>query len=185
MNVLEQGDFKTSVPEKGKYFLNLIQDLKSKHKEVGDVDGLGLALRMEMCESDSFTASRRLADAMFQKGLDGNLSYAGQKMGLILDIGGYFKNVITLAPSLEISYREMDMAHDLLDQLITSFRAARHAHRSVSALAISDPAHGSRKKQGSLIGCIYYGTKNLACVSFSKRRFTRKNQALSSTRNPE
>ena len=120
MNVLEQGDFKTSVPEKGKYFLNLIQDLKSKHKEVGDVDGLGLALRMEMCESDSFTASRRLADAMFQKGLDGNLSYAGQKMGLILDIGGYFKNVITLAPSLEISYREMDMAHDLLDQLITS-----------------------------------------------------------------
>jgi 4-aminobutyrate aminotransferase-like enzyme len=73
-----------------------------------------------MCESDGFTASRRLADAMFQKGLDGNLTYAGKKVGLILDIGGYYKNVVTLAPSLEISYAEMDMAHELLDQLITS-----------------------------------------------------------------
>ena len=120
MKVLEEGDYKTSVPAKGKYFLDLIKDLQKKHKEIGDVDGLGLALRMEMCESDSFTASRRLADMMFQRGLEGNLSYAGKKMGLILDIGGYFKNVVTLAPSLEISYREMDMAHDLLDQLITS-----------------------------------------------------------------
>ncbi len=120
MKTFEEGDYATSVPEKGKYFLNILKDLEKKHKEVGDVDGLGLALRMEMCEADGYTASRRLADAMFQKGLDGNLSYAGQKMGLILDIGGYYKNVITLAPSLEITYREMDMAHDLLDQLITS-----------------------------------------------------------------
>jgi 4-aminobutyrate aminotransferase-like enzyme len=40
-------------------------------------------------------------------------------MGLILDIGGYWKNVVTLAPSLEISVEEMDLAHDLLDQVIT------------------------------------------------------------------
>jgi hypothetical protein len=40
-------------------------------------------------------------------------------MGLVLDIGGYYKNVVTLAPSLEITYPEMDLAHDLLDLLIT------------------------------------------------------------------
>jgi 4-aminobutyrate aminotransferase-like enzyme len=120
MRVLDEGDYTKTVPEKGKYFLDIIKDLQKKHKEIGDVGGLGLALRMEMCESDGFTASRRLADAMFQKGLDGNLTYAGKKVGLILDIGGYYKNVVTLAPSLEISYAEMDMAHELLDQLITS-----------------------------------------------------------------
>lgn len=119
MKAFEEGDYATSVPEKGKYFLNILKDLQKKHKEIGDVDGLGLALRMEMCEADAYTPSRRLADMMFQKGLDGELSYAGKKMGLILDIGGYFKNVITLAPSLEITYKEMDMAHDLLDQLMT------------------------------------------------------------------
>lgn len=119
MKVLEEGDYAVSVPEKGKYFLSLLKDLQKKHCEIGDVDGLGLALRMEICEKDAYTPSRRLADMMFQKGLDGNLSYMGKKMGLILDIGGYYKNVVTLAPSLEITYKEMDMAHELLDQLLT------------------------------------------------------------------
>lgn len=120
MKILDEGDYSRIVPEKGKYFLEILRDLQNKHKEIGDIGGLGLALRMEMCEADGFTASRRLADMMFQRGLEGNLSYAGKKMGLILDIGGYFKNVVTLAPSLEITYAEMDMAHELLDQLISN-----------------------------------------------------------------
>jgi len=28
----------------------------------------------------------------------------------VLDIGGYYKNVITLAPSLDITYEEIDLA---------------------------------------------------------------------------
>lgn len=120
MKIFDEGDYSKTVPEKGAYFKKLLKDLQSKHPEIGDVDGLGLALRMEMCEKDSYTPSRRLADAMFQKGLEGNLSYNGKKMGLVLDIGGYCKNVVTLAPSLEITYKEMDMAHELLDQLISS-----------------------------------------------------------------
>jgi 4-aminobutyrate aminotransferase-like enzyme len=119
MKVFAEGDYETTVMEKGAYFLNLLQDLKKKHKEVGDVDGLGLALRMEMCQADSFTPNRALADAMFQRGLEADLVVNGKKMGLVLDIGGYYKNVVTLAPSLEITYEEMDLAHDLLDLLIT------------------------------------------------------------------
>lgn len=119
MKVFEEGDWETAVAEKGKYFLDILRDLQAKHKEVGDVDGLGLALRMEMCEADGFTPSRALADRMFQRGLAGDMEVAGKKMGLILDIGGYYKNVVTLAPSLEISRAEMDLAHELLDRLIT------------------------------------------------------------------
>jgi 4-aminobutyrate aminotransferase/(S)-3-amino-2-methylpropionate transaminase len=37
----------------------------------------------------------------------------------VLDIGGYYKNVITFAPSLEITKSEIDLAMALLDQLFT------------------------------------------------------------------
>ena len=43
----------------------------------------------------------------------------GRKLGLILNVGGYHKNVFNMAPSLEISYSEMDLAYGLLDQLIS------------------------------------------------------------------
>lgn len=119
MKVFAEGDYTTTVKEKGQYFINLLKDLQKKHPEIGDVDGLGLALRMEMCQKDGYTPSRELADKMFQLGLEGNLKVNGRKLGLILDIGGYYKNVVTLAPSLEITYPEMDLAHDLLDLVIT------------------------------------------------------------------
>jgi len=119
MKIFEEGDYEKSVNEKGKYFLNILKELQRKHPEIGDVDGMGLALRMEMCEADGYTPNRALADRMFQKGLEGNLVANGKKMGLVLDIGGYYKNVVTLAPSLEITNAEMDLAHELLDQLIT------------------------------------------------------------------
>jgi 4-aminobutyrate aminotransferase-like enzyme len=119
MRIFEEGNWEKTVNEKGAYFLNILNELKRKHPEVGDVGGLGLALRMEMCEKDSFTPSRRLADRMFQRGLEGNLKVNGRTTGLILDIGGYYKNVVTLAPSLTISYEEMDLAHDLLDMVIS------------------------------------------------------------------
>jgi 4-aminobutyrate aminotransferase-like enzyme len=119
MKIFKEGNYEQTVPQKGAYFLELLKGLQKKHPEIGDVDGLGMALRMEMCEADGFTPSRGLADAMFQKGLEGNLNIGGRKYGLVLDIGGYYKNVVTLAPSLEISYPEMDLAADLLDLLIT------------------------------------------------------------------
>lgn len=124
VKIFEEGNYEQTVNAKGAYFLEILKDLQKKHPEIGDVDGMGLALRMEMCEADGYTPSRVLADRMFQKGLEGNLLINGKRMGLILDIGGYYKNVVTLAPSLEISYSEMDLAHELLDQLITICKKA-------------------------------------------------------------
>jgi 4-aminobutyrate aminotransferase-like enzyme len=122
MKIFEAGNYSATVLEKGRYFLRLLQDLKKRHPEVGDVDGVGLALRMEMCERDGFTPNRALADRMFQRGLEGNLRVGGRTLGLVLDIGGYYKNVVTLAPSFEITAEEMDLAHDLLDLLIAECR---------------------------------------------------------------
>jgi 4-aminobutyrate aminotransferase-like enzyme len=116
MKMMEDNNYAKSVPEKGACFLQGLQDLKRRHKIVGDVDGLGLALRAEICEPhDSFTPSKALVDKMVDEGLKGDLEYKGRKYGLVLDIGGYYKNVITFAPSLEISREEIDMAMALLD----------------------------------------------------------------------
>jgi len=124
MRIFGEENYRKHVLEKGRYFLSLLQDLQRHHPEIGDVDGLGLALRVELCERDGFTPNRALADRMFQRGLAGDLRLGGRTLGLVLDIGGYYKNVITLAPSLEITTEEMDLAHDLLDLLLRECREA-------------------------------------------------------------
>ncbi len=119
MKIFAGGDYETGVARKGAYFLAKLRELKARHPEIGEVDGLGLALRMEMCEADGFTPSRRLADRMFQIGLEGDLSVGARRIGLVLDIGGYYKNVITLAPSLEITPAEIDLAALALEQVLS------------------------------------------------------------------
>ena len=107
------------VMAKGAHFLEGLRDLQKRHPEIGDVDGLGLALRAEICEADGFTPNKKLLDRMADIGLAGELDHNGTKIGLVLDVGGDYKNVITLAPSLHISGEEIDLALSLLDQLLT------------------------------------------------------------------
>ncbi len=124
MEMLEEEDYEKKVSETGSYLISMLKDIQRKHREIGDVDGLGLAIRVEICASDGFTPDRELTEKMFLEGLKGTLSYQGSKYGLILDIGGYYKNVFTLAPSLHITRDEMDMAVELLDQLISRCKRA-------------------------------------------------------------
>lgn len=112
-------DYEAMVMSKGKHFLEGLRDLQKRHPEIGDVDGLGLALRAEICTEDGFTPNKALLDRMVDIGLSGDLDWNGKKTGLVLDVGGYYKNVITLAPSLHISTEEIDQAISLLDQLLT------------------------------------------------------------------
>ena len=113
-----EGDYERSVAEKGAYFLAGLKDLQARWPQLGDVDGLGLALRAEICQSDSYTPDKPLLDRMVAEGLKGDLEVGGRTMGLILNVGGYHKNVITLAPSLDITTEEIDLALKLLDALL-------------------------------------------------------------------
>ncbi|MCF1460813.1 aminotransferase class III-fold pyridoxal phosphate-dependent enzyme [Agrobacterium vitis] len=123
MKMVGEGDFGASVMEKGARFLDGLKVLEKRHAIVGDVDGLGLALRMEICKEDGFTPDKATLDWMSDEGMKGDLVVDGKTYGLVLDVGGYHKNVITLAPNLMISNSEIDLALTLLDQLLT--RAAR------------------------------------------------------------
>jgi 4-aminobutyrate aminotransferase/(S)-3-amino-2-methylpropionate transaminase len=107
------------VMEKGAYLLQGLKDLERRYRIVGDVDGLGLALRMEICEAhNGFTPSKAIVDRMVDEGLKGDLEVDGRQYGLVLDIGGYYKNVVTLAPSLHITRQEMDLSLQLLDRIL-------------------------------------------------------------------
>ena len=119
MRMLAETDYEAMVMAKGAHFLEGLRDLQKRHPEIGDVDGLGLALRAEICEADGFTPNKKLVDRMVDIGLAGELEHKGRKIGLVLDIGGYYKNVITFAPSLHISSEEIDLGMSLLDQLLT------------------------------------------------------------------
>ena len=80
---------------------------------IGNVDGLGLALRLEVCKDDGMTPDRDLTDRIFAEGIKGDLEARGRNYGLVLDVGGYYKNVFTLAPSFTITREEMDLALEL------------------------------------------------------------------------
>jgi 4-aminobutyrate aminotransferase / (S)-3-amino-2-methylpropionate transaminase / 5-aminovalerate transaminase len=118
LKLMEDSNYEERVPKEGAYFLKLLKQLQGKYPRcVADVTGLGLALRMEMCKEDGITPDQKLTHRIAEEGLKGDLDVAGKKYGLVLDVGGYYKNVFTIAPSLEISRPEMDLAIVLLDQL--------------------------------------------------------------------
>lgn len=118
MKMLEASDYNVSVPEKGKYFLSKLKELKSRWKMIGDVDGMGLALRIEMCQEDGYTPNRAITDAIFNEGLKGNIQLNGKQYGLVLDVGGYYKNTFTLAPCLNITIEEIDLGILLFEELL-------------------------------------------------------------------
>jgi 4-aminobutyrate aminotransferase-like enzyme len=118
IKLIEESDFAVSVPRKGEYFVSRLRKLKKQYPQIGDVDGLGLAIRIEVCQKDGYTPNRELTDAIAQIGLGGNLKRGGKRRGLILDVGGYYKNVFTLAPSLYIKEKEIDLGLELFEEAL-------------------------------------------------------------------
>jgi 4-aminobutyrate aminotransferase-like enzyme len=119
VRMMQENDYETDVSRKGAYFLAQLKDLQRRFpKVIGDTDGMGLALRVEICGEDGHEPDRELTDRIFQEGMKGDLDGRGQVMGLVLDVGGYYKNVFTLAPCFDITEEEIDLAVELLEQLI-------------------------------------------------------------------
>jgi 4-aminobutyrate aminotransferase-like enzyme len=120
LNWIEQQQYEKKVIESGAYFLERLETLKKRHATIGDVSGLGLALRIEVTKPDRFTPDKAMADLIFETGLAGGLPSSRGPIGLVLDIGGHYKNVFTLAPSLDITKSEIDLGIELLEYLFTT-----------------------------------------------------------------
>jgi 4-aminobutyrate aminotransferase-like enzyme len=122
VRMLQEQDYQSMTREKGAYLLQGLKQLQRRHPIIGDVDGLGMALRVEICTEDGYTPDKATTDRLVEESMKADLVWHGKRYGLVLDIGGYYKNVITLAPALTITYEEMDMAIELLDQLFQRVR---------------------------------------------------------------
>src|SRR5947207_285904 len=119
VRMMAEHDYEDTTRRKGAYFLAQIKDLQRRYpKVIGHTDGMGMALRIEICGADGITPDRELCDRIFAEGMKGDLDVRGRKMGLVLDVGGYYKNVFTLAPSFEMTNEEIDLGLELLEQLI-------------------------------------------------------------------
>lgn len=118
MKLIEESDFAISIPKKGRYFISQLKKLQKKYPQIADVDGIGLALRMEICEKDGYTPNKALTDKIVNLGLSGSLNARGKRQGLILDVGGYYKNVFTIAPSFYITEDEIDLGVELFEEAL-------------------------------------------------------------------
>lgn len=103
-----QRDYARSVPELGAYLLDGLRELRRRFPQMGDVDGVGLAVRIEMCRDDGITPDRELTDAVKERALNHSVDTGQGPLRLVLDVGGYYKNVFTLAPPLDITRDEID-----------------------------------------------------------------------------
>jgi len=119
VKLIEESNFATEVPRKGQYFISRLRKLQKKYPQIGDVGGLGLAIRVEICQKDGYTPNKELTDEIVEMGLSGKLGSAGKKRGLILDVGGYYKNVFTIAPSFYITEKEIDLGIDLFEEALS------------------------------------------------------------------
>ena len=119
VRMMAEHDYEGTTNRKGAYFLSQIKDLQRRYpKVIGHTDGMGMALRIEICGGDGFQPDRALTDRIFLEGLKGDLIARGKRMGLILDVGGYYKNVFTLEPCFEITEDEIDLVVQLLELVI-------------------------------------------------------------------
>lgn len=119
LRLLEEEDYEKKVDDKGQYFLGHLKRLQKKYPKImGDVDGRGLALRIELCKEDGITPNPELTQRISLEGLKGDLKKNGKSYGLVLNTGGYFKNVFSLSPSFEITKEEIDLAVEFIDQLM-------------------------------------------------------------------
>lgn len=113
---IETRDYERTVPELGAYLLDGLRELQRVHPEFGDVDTLGLAARVEICHRDGFTPNKGLTDRIKARALDVATETDEGPMRLVLDIGGYFKNVFTLAPPLDIDFATINRFLKILDE---------------------------------------------------------------------
>ncbi len=119
MKLIEESDFAAEISKKGRSLISRFKRLQKKYPQIGDADGLGLAIRIEMCQKDGYTPNKELTDAIANIGLSGKLTAGGKRRGLVLDVGGYYKNVFTLAPSFYITEKEMDLGVDLFEEALS------------------------------------------------------------------
>lgn len=110
MEIFERDNVLASVAEKGKYFLDGLEELGRCHPSIGHINGLGLYLSIELVK-----------DRKTKEPADDATSWASIELvneGLLCITSGYYFNRICFAPPLVIEKSEIDRAIQILDRVL-------------------------------------------------------------------
>ena len=106
--------------EQGDWLADRLADLEADFSEVGEVRGLGLMWGIELVDPDE-DGPMGVAPAP-DKNLSGAVSDRLREEGIIMGVGGYYKNVLRLQPPLTITQRELERAMDTLEAALQAER---------------------------------------------------------------
>ncbi len=115
--IIEQERLIENARENGKYFREMLDQLKEKHEWIGDVRGRGLAVGDELVEDREHKTPAAEKTAA--------ICYRCYELGLLLFYVGTRSNVLEITPPLTISKEEIDLAVSILDQAFTDLRENR------------------------------------------------------------
>jgi 4-aminobutyrate aminotransferase len=108
IKVIEEENLLQRTTEKGKYFLDQLNNLEDKYEIIGDVRGIGLALAIELNNIDNKkTPAVDQADLIMYKCLEKGLSFK-------ISMG----NILSLMPPLTVSIEEIARAVNILEESI-------------------------------------------------------------------
>ena len=110
LDIFERDDIVGRAASSGAYFLEGLKVLQASHPSVGDVQGKGLFLAIEL-----------VRDRSTKEPADTETGWVHQEclnQGLICISSGYFSNRLCLAPPLVIDRAEIDKALMILDRVI-------------------------------------------------------------------
>jgi 4-aminobutyrate aminotransferase-like enzyme len=113
--IFERDNIIASAAEKGKYFLEGLEDMSTRHPSIGHINGLGLYLSIEL-----------VLDKITKKPAGQATGWAADELmreGVICISSGYFYNRLCFAPPLVITKEEIDSALKILEKVIERMEA--------------------------------------------------------------
>ncbi len=107
LEVLTEDGALENASKMGEYFIGRVRALQKKHKEIGDVRGLGLMIAMELVDENGAPDKAKTTE-LVAKALE---------KGLILLTCGTHKNVIRFIAPTIVTEKEIDRALDIIDSV--------------------------------------------------------------------
>lgn len=96
--------------KKGEKLMKKLNELKEKHKMIGDVRGRGLMVGIELIKDEKKTPAGQEA---------GKARHLALEKGLLVGVGGVYGNVIRFQPPLVITEEQLDKAVAILDEVLS------------------------------------------------------------------
>lgn len=110
LQVYEEEKLVEKAARTGEYFQKGLRELQSRHPLIGNVDGRGLFIGVELVRD------RKTKEPASEE--NGIVSHECFKRGLLYEKGGYYGNMVKTICPLSISEQEIDKAIEIFDQAI-------------------------------------------------------------------